>query len=555
MLLIVSSLLVSSAFAGTLAPGATIDEALTLDVLPAGFEAVEALLPSLLPSGIPIEDTSSGDCWGGFTLSNASVDLEIVSADITPGEGVLDVDISLLVALNDASNPFYMSYELLCFLGETCSGYVDEFEVNARTTIGLDIDTSSGTPALDATVGAIEFDYALDASDIVLSGCSIGSIEEVLSLFGLSLYDLILDLVDPFLQDALAGFIPDLETQVEEAFSAAVIQQELDLNGTALRINLFPSGVDITPEGLRLVMSGSLDADQAECIEDYDPGGSLETVSAAPGIGEVDPTGHFVVQVSDDFTNQALYAAWRGGILCYTIEPGGSLDLPISLDTTLLSGLTGGVYDPLFPESSAVTLRTLPRAAPTLELGGSHDLDLRLNDLDLEMFGELDGRMARFTSVTLNGPVGADLELDPATGELGIALDLDFSVLDVTLAYNEFYPGTDTTVAEAFKTSIGGLIGPILDGVLGDALAFAIPSFSGLGLTEINISNADDWLIASAQLGPVAYGDPTAGCDSEGGCAGGCDEGCSGGCSSDGARANLAAVLGFGLLVLRRRRS
>ena len=47
-------------FAGTIAAGAVIEDAATLDITPEGFDAVELLIPALLPSSIPVDDVDGG---------------------------------------------------------------------------------------------------------------------------------------------------------------------------------------------------------------------------------------------------------------------------------------------------------------------------------------------------------------------------------------------------------------------------------------------------------------------------------------------------------------
>ena len=47
-----------------------------------------------------------------------------------------------------------------------------------------------------------------------------------------------------------------LSTDPEASFSSANIEQEVDLNGVPLHVQLFPAAVDISPDGVRLQMNG-----------------------------------------------------------------------------------------------------------------------------------------------------------------------------------------------------------------------------------------------------------------------------------------------------------
>ncbi len=559
--------LVASAQASTWPAGTVINPGVSVDITKGGFDAVAALIPTLLPESLPIGEVGGGDpglfdqCWIGgyeYKLSNGNVSIEVVGASITPGDGVLDIDAQLMVAVNDASDEFELYTSLEC-IEDTCNGYVNPFPVDIHTTMRLSIvDDGTGHNTLDATMGAIDVTYELDgASDIYMENCTIGSVEEVLNYVGLSIYDLILSAVGSTLQDQIASMGPTIEEAIESAFSAATIEQDLDLNGAQVHLLLQPSNVEVTPDSMRLWMEGSFDGQAAECVASYDPGGSLRTDSEVPGPTEV-PSSigsdyHVGVQIGDDFANSALYALWRGGLLCYSLDAASS---PIPLDTSLLNGLTGDAFAPLFPESKPVSLVTRPLKPPEVVYSGEHDLGLAINDLDLDFYAELDGRQARLISVELDGTAGADLALDGGSGNLAINVDLDPSKFIPSVSYNEIDEKANAAVAESF----GGLLQTVLDTVVGGMLSdlsFALPSFSGLGLTDLEVSENGpdkDWLGAYAWLGPVTYtGGSCGGC---GGDTGAVDTGGSsscGGCETVPG-APWAAALGALTLWARRRR-
>ncbi len=534
------------------APGETIEKAAYADLTPEGLNAISALIPALLPSSIEIPSIADeGGYWClnyAYGLAGAWVNVEVVNATITPANGVLDVTANLMVSLNDPSDTFQLMYELLC-LDDTCGGYVDAFPVTVTTTMALEVvDDGSGTNVLDATVGAINVSYDLTNEDIHLDGCSVGDVEEVLNWFGLSLYELILDQLGGYLDSAVADIGPTLEETIEDAFSSASISQELELNGAVVQLQLEPSDVQITPAGVRVQLSGSMASEAAPCIAAYDPGSSLKTLSEPPAIG-IAPSGidsdfHVGILLSDDFTNQALYSLWRGGLLCYSLAPGGAFPL----DTSILNVLTGNVFAELFPETLPMTLQTAPAVPPTTAFDGGHDIDVNLTDLGLELYTELDGREAKIVTVALSGVVGVDLAFDGTTGELGIDVDLDPAALTPTVAYNEFYPDTNDAIVAGFSGAFGGIVDTVVGGLLED-IAFALPSFSGLGLLELDAAAAGsdaDWLGAYAWVGPAPY-------ESADGCGGDCTSGCSGGCSSNPGTAGFWPALG--LLIFLRRRS
>lgn len=543
--------------------GETIPEAATVDITPEGFEAIAALIPALIPSSIEIPDSSAeGGYWCfnyAYALVGGWVGIQVTDANIVPGNGVLDISADLLVNVNDASDPFNLGYEIFCSDGD-CGGYVTGFPVHFSTTMALAIVTAGdGSTSLDATVGTPVVTYELSGDNIVLD-CFLQDLEDVLGYFGLSIYDLIIDQVAGQLDSAVADLGPTLETTIEEAFASANIDQDLDLNGVAAHVNLYPSDVVVEPSGVRLTMAGSMSADAASCVASYDPGTSLKTASNAPSIG-VAPSGvdspfHLGISLSDDFANEAMYALWRGGLLCYSLAPDNDT---FPLDSSILNLLTGQAFEDLFPpdqDAKPMSLTTVPRAAPTVEYTGSHAIDVQIHDLDLDMAAELDGRMSRMVAVTLNGPVGIDPALDGTTGNLAIAVDINPENLDPTVTYNEFHPEANAAIEASFGSSLAGVLDTVLGSVLG-ALSFALPSSNGIGLQDLQLAPAgtnQDWLGAYAWIGAVTY-ESSSGC---GGCGGTTDSGTSsescGGCSTGEVPTAWTLILPFGLLLGLRRR-
>lgn len=543
-------------------PGATIDNAAAADITPEGFDAIAGVIPTLLPSQIDVPDTGADEGYYAYSLTNGWAGIQVVSADIQPGNGVLDVTADLLVNVNNSSDKFDLSYEVVWIISDECPGYVDPFPVHIHTTMGLAVvEGEDGAPRLDATVGAIELTYDVSGDNFHLDCSTADVIDFFRDYLGLDFYDYVLGLVGDQLTSTVADLGPTIETTIEDAFSQATIVQDLDLNGAAAHIELYPSDVDITPAGVRVTMAGSVAADAAECIADYDPGSSLATPSEAPAIGSA-PDGvytpyHVGIDVSDDFANSALYSLWRGGLLCYALDENGVFPL----DTGIVGGLTGDVFAAYFPTPQPVVMRTVPRGVPTVDYEGDHDINLALSNLDLDFFAEIDGRQARFVSMTLNGPVGADLALDGATGNLAVELAIVPEELSPTVGYNELEPDQN----DAILADFGGGLASLLDVALGQlvgSLAFAIPSFSGIGLQELEVAAAGsnaDWLGAYARVGTVTYSDGS-GC---GGCGGtgdtGTDTGSSSssgcGCATTNGIPNVAfALIPMGLaLVLRRR--
>ncbi len=550
-----------SALAGTHPAGETIADAAAIDVTPAGFDALGEVVPAMLPSEIPIDAQSGGyegalgQCWLGgyaYALEDAWVGVSVQDATIVPRDGYLELDVDLLVWLNDGSDPFSLYTEFEC-IGDTCDGNVEPFNATVTSTIALEVVTGEdGTPVLDATVGNIDVAYDLASEDINLANCSIDTLESVLNVLGLSLYDFVLGMADSQLQSSIADLGPQIESAIEDAFSQASISQELDLNGAVVQLDLFPSDVDTTPEGLRIHMNGAADASEpAACVADRDPGASEAVDSELPELGAapdgISPDYHFAALVSDDFGNQALYALWRGGALCYDVDEETA---GIALDTSLLGMFAGDAFDDLFPESEPLVITTRPQAPPTMSFDSGHDAAVHLEDFGLDFYGELDDRQARILGVALTTDVGVDLALDGAAGQLAIEVDPGTEAMTVAVVANEFAPDATADIEADFGTAFDTLLGSVLGSALGD-LTYDLPAYEGLGLTDLAFApagDASDWLGGYAEVGPVSY--EGSGCGGDGG-------GCGGGCASSGrARGRFAALLALplALVALRRRR-
>jgi len=575
------ALLVPAAFAATHGSGDTIESALTADLTAEGTEALAEVLPELESMELPIDEVSDSDStfcgWTGgydyyYALTNMWIGFDITNLAVTPGAGVIDAQFNLLMWINEAADPFAFTTEWGCSLfGQTCEGSIAPFPVQVNTSIALEIveDQSTGEPTLDATIGEFELDFELDADDIEWSGCTIAEIDSAMDDYlGFSVFDILLPIMELAMQLAATEIASELETAIEDAFSQTTIEQTLELGESAIALKVFPSDIEITPAGIRLVINGSADTEEpAICIADLDPGGSLATASDAPEIGDIPASigsdYHGALQLSDDFINQLLYAAWRGGILCYAVQGD---ELGISLETSLLGLMAGDAYDELFPESVPMILQILPYNPPEAIFDGDHDADVEVEDLRIQFYGDLDHRAAMVLEMGMDIGAGADLEMNTATGEIGLALDVDPSAVVAEVTTNEFVPDANEEIEDNFGGLLETMLGSVIDGALGDLGQIALPSSNGIGLTDLQVAatgDNKDWLGMFIWFGSVPYGDGDTGeasLEDIGDCSNGCADatsGCSGSGCGIGSRSHgtwtlLALASG---LVWRRRRN
>ena len=253
----------------------------------------------------------------------------------------------------------------------------------------------------------------------------------------------------------------------------------------------------------------------APCVAAYDSGGAVRTPSDAPTLGEVelsDPFPHGgALHVSDDFANQVLYAAWKSGLFCQTLDDDLIGDtLPIGLDTRILPLFVGEAFDVLFPEPQSVAFQLDPALAPTVDFSGE-SMGLRLDELGFAVVTELEGRKLRLVQADLGLPVGFDVGFDTDLGAVSMAVDLSAGA-DALVTYNEYMPGAEQSVEEA----LGGLLSQplvtgLVDSLAGD-IAFGLPPIpfgdTILGVQDLRIESSGDnmdWMGSYAAVGEVPY--------------------------------------------------
>jgi len=530
--------------------GADIPDAVSLQVTPEGLDAFGALVPALAPDATPVADTSGGSSCFGYGIYGVEVGFTFNDVRILPQTGVLQVEADLDVYVNSAGAPFELDLSVFC-LDSQCPSWVRPFPVTARLPFSMAVvqDPLTGDRVIDATLGTIEVVNGLDNSDIELSGdCSLlDNIDDVLGQVGLSPLDFIISVVNPFITSTIQDSAADIELALEDALSAARYEDSLSLSGVDLDVLVEPFRVAISPDGLEMVMLGNLSAEPAACIADRDPGQSAGVVSDIPNIAANPPGTELMVQASDEFANQGLYAIWRGGLLCYEIGADSGLSLPVPLNSSLLGVLGGPAWDEILPlTEEPIAIVTDPRAPPEAVFDAGHDLVAAVTDLGVDLYTAIDFRQTRAVGLTLDADVPVDLVFDAQTGDLHADVGLTADVITAVVTHNELVPESSAEIASSFT----GLMDVLVDSLVGDALGgiqFSVPAFNGVGLTSLTAepTGGGDWLGVSATVGVVPYG-------GGGGCGGGCGGG-GGGCSSAGGRGALGLFLLVPLWVRRRR--
>ena len=213
------------------------------------MNALGAVVPAFAPADLAVEDVTEGVSGFRLEVSGIAVEVEFDDITITPNTGYLDINVDVLVAVNTDEDPFRLYTEAL-WLPSDCDAWVDPFPVKAHTTVAFELDESEeGPPVMDAVIGGFEVDINLTADETHIEGgffgCAVGTTLRVLDALGLDLVSLIVGFLDGTLDSAIAEVIPELETTIEDAFDALIIEQSLELQGAELNLLAYPGAVDI----------------------------------------------------------------------------------------------------------------------------------------------------------------------------------------------------------------------------------------------------------------------------------------------------------------------
>jgi len=548
-----------------LGPGETVAEGIVADVTTAGLDFAEEQVAELVPSDIPFEDLSFyEEPFWGCTVQGDVSDLEahvsISSFEITPAQDVLQVDVEALAWVNSEWDPLFLDLDggdVWCWgMDAECGVWTDAmtFTMSLQIGLGVVVPADGSAPYLAATVHDMthNLDTAIDSQAIHLD-CWLQGLIDFLEFFGADVIGMIIDAAMEEVWVLLDELPQTIEEAIEDGSESLSYIDTVDLVGVPLDIALVPHAVHIAEEGLRVTMDGSFDAPPAECIAAYDPGSSPLTNNPPP-----DPDGtatyHVRALVADDLIASALYAVWRGGVLCYTVDQ-DSLS-GFTIDSSLLSLMADKDDRHLMEriwlgEPQPSLIRTEPRAVPQVTIDGSHDIEASVSELGLHFYTLTQDRLSRTLSVDVN--VDATVDLDaPGDGSVGIDLAVDTGNFEPVVTYDEVVGDLSGQIEGNFGGIMGGLVDFVLDYVLGDP-SLGVMQLAGIGVAQLDVGpdgDGMDFLGAEATFDVVkpechgdlgAFGcstddaigcseDGSMGCGDAGGCWGGCDDpfGCSG---------------------------
>ena len=578
-------LLTASAFASSLTPGDSLDQAIGVHLTDAGLAQLGDVVEALLPPEIPLTNVSgelacdSDDAAPlAYTLADMALTIQAQDVAIETSEGRLDVWMFITFASSSSTLDISGDCTFLTGLEETCNV---QMPVTAATVhVGMELGLLEGS--IQASVDAVEFELSpignpLD--DCILSD----AIGTLLNQNNNALSDLILSLVLPEL-DGLAG---DIESTLNEGFAALALDTEIGFGDGSVRLELYPTSLNLADNGLFIGLGTTMTpSDLADCvgeIPDFEPMGS-----GWPAIGpEAWSTGlpyDIGLLLGRDFVDYTLWNLWAAGVLCLNIDE--IEGAPVNTD--LMSIFLGEAMAPLFPERSDAELTAFMPAPPKVAFYEDDPvLGIAIEAMHLELAAVLDHRWTRLFQATMQGEIG----IDPGLSSAAIApvVDLPDELLEMEESYSELL---ETGYAEAMNELMGVLLSTNLLPL--DALpVIPLPDLLGAKVDSVFWLISDDSLwhggfvildTASVEAiqAPGCSGETSLGCDGGSadidvfsmlGCEGedllgcedsssGCEDGETGcedtGCSTHGGRLQLPFgrwfLLGVTALIFRARR-
>jgi hypothetical protein len=576
---------------GEVVPPHPITEGLGIDVTEAGFNVILELAEDFIPPDLVIGTTPPQALSSipfvcdpqNFHLENLVIHTEMQSMTIEADDDSLDLVIDLNLWINepvggwpsagdddDSAQPgddddsagsgvpegpavvVFQGNDWGC-LNYVCFLYTDPANLQLRIPISMAMAWDDlGDPFIDVTFGALEHNItaAMQGKIHLTEDCFAGSVTTWLAdTLGLDVFDLVLGAFEGEIESQYQQQTENLEPTIEDALRALWLQDTVTVLDSNLSYDLHPTAIDHNDFGLRTVLGGSFSTDTvAECVAAYGDQEARFTASQMPDMtGAVPSTGaeyHFGAITSDDLINQALFALWQGGVMCFVVDDGGGA-LPMSTDLLgLLLGLENAelLEELFFLGPVAMVIRTVPESPPDARFDGPNDINIQVDGLAIEFYPVMQDRLTRLAAVAIDIAAGIDLAIGP-DGAMLIDIDLDTDNLNTRVTYNEIAPELN----EVFETNFPGFVGTVINTVGGsllEGIAMALPTFSGIGATQLDLeplgTSPDllDFLGAYMLLGESTGGVSSGcdGCGGEGGCdAAGCD---AAGCGADGCGAD-----------------
>jgi MYXO-CTERM domain-containing protein len=450
----------------------------------AGLDFAAAQVPSYVPRSLkPAPVTQSVTCLDA-TQRKTTINLGVDALSLTvPRDGRLRLDATLHAS---GSGELFMDS---CVGDTTCQ---DAFDVRrVRAIVELDVALVSGKPR----VSMADIDVQLDAGDvdITFSGCVVGDIAEW-----------VIDFAEEWIIDYVTGKVEEIADQqiapmLEELMTGLGYQGAVGTIDFGAKLG----ELDLRQQGLALAAAIELDskAPSDTCVPGDDADAPGDIFGDRPDLSK--STSQVTMAANFGVVNDAIYQAWRAGMLCVTDDTLAEYGVHLPLD--MVAGLLPG-----FPPGSDLGVEVTMRKPPVL-LGVVDDkaaLGLKLEGLEVSLTAITpDGGQQRL-SVTASATAIAAIGIDPASN--GLVAELRSAKLDEL--------EVDQVSASKYGFDVGRLGNVVEDQIIPKLMAdvghmpLTGPVFTAEGYAVIlrKLATTENYLTAGVDLFRASPSDVTA---------------------------------------------
>lgn len=413
---------------GDVEPSSQIDDAVSVLISRQGFQTITQLV-SNFAGDIDLAAIAGGQGGGDFQITEVRFDR--IDLSLVPSNGALDLNMKvwgLYIAIR-------AEVDIIFGIDITVRGHMNaDPNISARLNLAADGLGSMSLSIDNANVSMDNFGYNINNVP--------GEIEQWFE-------DQIVETAENTLRDALNGVV------VPNLFDADALNQELDLLGKPIDLEMAIQTVDIDPDGMRIGMNA---AALAQNVTNF---GKAVRQLGGPD-GQV-PEAEIDIALASDFINRLLHAVWASGAL--NIYIGGPQDSGLGVDLPFTIGLLAGALgEAAEGVDRGGNLLIAMRAAlpPVCYIDGTdRPLKIVIGDMMIDLGEEAAGTLVTL-AVHLEMHIG--LETNDA-GELEPKIDLEYHV-DVA----------EEPRGKTNKAQLEMLIGTVMNSLpnlLGSALAGA----------------------------------------------------------------------------------
>lgn len=396
-------LLALGVLAATSLPQAASAHELSSYVSSSGMDALERAIPALAPERLEGLAFSKDFLCITWNQRNTNADIEIHALDLElTSSDRLVVDATFSVS---GSGQVNIDGAYACFNEATCD---NDFVVrNGRARIEFDLEVKDGKPEI--TVYSLDLDVSEreEDLDLNLSGCPVDD-------FGTWLVD--------FGRDHFLDYFVGLAEEWARTDIAPMVQEMMvGFNGVQADVDKFAfdaqlGKIDVATAGLGV--TGNVDVfskfSPSNCIS-KDPGEPKSHDGPAPSLDMSDA--HVGVSANYGLIDDALYHAWRRGMMCMTDK---SLE-EFGVDTHHMKDEVAKAM-PGFPVGTDFGIEVRVQRPPRVEAGPSGGMVLKAEGLNVDIIG----RKPDGSNGSIHVEVDMSIEVKPAVDPMRNVITMSF---------------------------------------------------------------------------------------------------------------------------------